>query len=198
MKEKSGLITNGFIQYTHMCSGGQVRKQYYPTVFDQIKTQVKGEETDMVVTDEDIETGFMLFSAIVYCSESVPLSQFLHSLLSTQSPRTIIQATINTIQAEDMKERITRKLLNSFYLALDNIFHLHHGKILLASSSPSQLQAMMAKDWPYFTSYSMDIDQCLNNKSCQAVRNLTKDLGKALNVSKLYCNMYLQMINSLK
>ena len=48
----------------------------------------------------------MMFSAFVYCSESVALSQFLDSLLSTQSPMTIIQATVNTIESSVLLENI--------------------------------------------------------------------------------------------
>ena len=120
----------------------------------------------------------MLFSAIIFCSEPVALSQFLHNLLTTQSPRTIIQATVNTIQSEDIKEILTKKLLNNFYLDLDKIFQFHLGKIHLATASSSQLQNMMSKDWPYFTHYSHHIDQCFNNNSCQGIRDIIKSLGK--------------------
>ena len=130
------------------------------------------------INQEDVETGFMLFSVIIFCSEPVALSQFLHNLLTTQSPRTIIQATVNTIQSDDTKEVMNRKRINMFYLALDNIFYFQFGKILMATVSSSELQTMLAKDWPYFSHYSQEIDQCLNNTSCQGVSDLVKSLGK--------------------
>ena len=34
-----------------------------------------------------------------------------------------------------------------FHLALDNISHFEYGKILLALSSPSEIEAMVDKDW---------------------------------------------------
>ena len=123
-----------------------------------------------------------MFSATIVCSEPVALSQFLHNLLTTQSPRTIIQATVNTIQSEDIKEIITRKLMNDFYLALDNIFQFQLGKIHLATALSSQLQNMMAKDWPYFIHYSHHIDQCLNNNSCQGLNDTIKSLGRSLDI----------------
>ena len=98
----------------------------------------------------------MLFSAIVYCSEPVALAQFLHSLLSTQSPRTIIRATVNTIQSGDIKNRESRKLINQFYLGLDSKFDFHLGKILLATASPSQIKTMIAKEQPFFTNFSQE------------------------------------------
>ena len=122
IKEKVKLITNGFIQYNSMCSGGQVKVRFHQMVFDELNIQINGEKMLNTITEEDLETGLMLFSATIFCSEPVALSQFLHNLLTTQSPTTIIQATVNTIQSEDIKEILTRKLMNTFYLDLDKIF----------------------------------------------------------------------------
>ena len=177
MKEKEKFITNGFLQYNSMCSGGQLKKGFYPKVFDLLGDQIEGYKPVKTFTEEDIETGFMLFSAIIFCSEPVALTQFLHILLSTQSPRTIIHAAVNTIQSEDIKEILTRNLMNNFYLDLDKIFQFHLGKIHMATASSSQLQSMIAKDWPYFTQHSHHIDQCLNNESCEGVYNITRSLG---------------------
>ena len=135
MTDKAKLITNGVLQYNYMCSGGQVKKGFYPKVFDLLDIQIKGYKPVKTITEEDIETGFMLFSAIIYCSEPVALSQFLHNLLSTQSPRTIIHAAVNTIQSEDIKEILTRNLMNNFYLDLDKIFQFHLGKIDMATAT---------------------------------------------------------------
>ena len=175
--EKIRLISVGLINFTAMCSGGQVKPQYHETLFTQIFSRTDNHETKAEVIEEDIKTGFMLFSAIVYCSEPVALSQFLQSLLSTQSPRTIIQAIVNTIQSGDIRESISKERINQVYLALDSILHFQYGKILLATSSPSQLKAMLAKDWPYFTPYAKQFDQCLSGVSCQRVIDLIKTIG---------------------
>ena len=66
-------------------------------------------------------------------------------------------------------------LLNTFYLSLDKIFHFQYGKILLALTSLSEVEAMMAKDWPYFTSFSGDIDQCLSGVTCSLLQSLGID-----------------------
>ena len=86
----------------------------YSRVFDQLSLTKHDYKTQNNVTDEDITTGFMIYSAIIYCSESAPLSQYLHNLLTNERPRTIIQSTVNTIQSDDIDERIIRKLLNEF------------------------------------------------------------------------------------
>ena len=120
-----------------------------------------------------------MFSAMIYCSESVALFQFLHSLLSTQSPRTIIQATVNKHHTcHAIEETSNKKAMNKFYLALDKIFHLQFGKILLATVPQQELEAMIAKDRPFFTHYSQEMDQCLNNANCKGVSALVQSLGE--------------------
>ena len=106
------------------------------------------------------------------------LSKFLHNLVSTESPRTIIQATVNTIPAGDITDIVNMRRFSEFYLALDKIFHFQLGRILLATASRSQLQAMTAKDWPYFNHFSKEVDQCLSSASCQGVVDLVQTLGK--------------------
>ena len=176
MLEKANLIAKGNIQYAIMCLGNQISPRYYQ-VIDQINVGLN-DQIDGLIYDEDYLTGYMLFSTLIYCSESVALSQFLYGLISIQSPRTIIQATVNTLQSENVRESSNKIKLSQFYLALDKIFHFQLGKILLASASPSELKAMLAKDWPYFTHYSKDIDKCLRGDSCQGVGNLVQTLGK--------------------
>ena len=171
------LIQSGVLQYISMCLGNQILHKHYK-VFEGITLGINITKGMGSVTEEDIEAGFMMFSAFVYCSESVAISQFLHSLLSTQSPRTIIQATVNTIESVGLDENKNKKRLNQLYLDLDKIFHFQLGKILLATASPSEIEAMIAEDWPYFTSHSQQIDECLNGASCQGIKNLVQTLGK--------------------
>ena len=156
-----------------MCAHGQVKPLQYSTVFSGISLGLTLDDTKPTITNEDIKTGFGMFSAIVYCPVStLKLYQFLHSLLSTQSPRTIIKATVNTIQSESLKEYSTRKWMNQFYLTLNKTYDFQYGKILLALSSNSQLEAMMAKDWPYFTHYTQQLEECLGSISCLLLQGL--------------------------
>ena len=180
IKEKAKLT-----YYTRMCSGSQIAPKYYKVISG---LNIGLNKTGGDANNEDVLTGFMMFSTMIYCSESVALSQFLHSLLSTESPRTIIQATVNTIQSGDIEKSMNKKRMNRFYLALDKIFHLQLGKIFLATKSPSELQAMKTKDWPYFSNYSQEIDQCLKNASCQGVKDIIQTLGKLYNMAKQTIN----------
>ena len=179
IRDKAKLINKGLIEYNSMCSDDQIKEEHYATIFDEINHGLNPDvATSTAITDDDIVTGFMIFSATVYCTETVPLYQFLHRLISSQSPRTVIKAIVNTIQSDNIRERKNRKLLNQFFLALDKIFHFQIGKILLATSSLSQLQSMIAKDWPFFNDYSKEIDQCFNGSSCLEIMNLVQTLGK--------------------
>ena len=175
IKEKSKLIENRNIEYVNMCSEGQIRHDKFGVVFDSISLDLS--EVTTPIIDEDIKAGIMLFSVVVYCSEPVALSQFLHSLLSSESPRTIIQATVNTIESDNVKEPQNIERMKQFYLALDKIFHFQLGKILLAISSQSEIAAMTAKEWPYLTHYSQEIEQCLKEDSCQGVSDAVHTLG---------------------
>ena len=174
---KAELILSGSIEFTTMCSQGQVKPEHFSKLFSSIKLDLSLDATKTTVNDEDITTGFMIFSVVVYCSESVALSQFLHSLLTTQSPRTIIQATVNTIESDNIKDNTNRQLLNDYFQSLNRTFNFEYGKILMALSSPSELQAMMDKNSPYFTNFSKDIHLCLSGDSCHGLMDSIKSLG---------------------
>ena len=175
IQEKAKLILRGAIDYTTMCLYGQVKSEFYETLFDKIQLGITLKTTKITrVTEEDVKTGFRIFSTMIYCSEPVALTQFLHSLISIQSPRTIIRAIVNTIQSGDIQEDDNRKRMNEFYIILENIFQLQLGKILLATSSSSQLLGMIAKGLPYFTQYSKDNEQCNIGANCTLLQSLGK------------------------
>ena len=114
------------------------------------------------ITEEDIRTGLEILASLRHCpDESVKIYGFIVNLLSTESPRTIIQSVVNTIEHGKI-EGITRDGLHEFYRSLDTIFQFQLGGILLAVSSRSQLQAMVDKDRPYFARYREQVDRCLS------------------------------------
>ena len=184
LQEKDKIIHEDIFLYKNKCMGGRIKAEFFNTTFEKIDLgNYKNMTNNNTISSEDIETGFSLFSAIVYCSESVALSQFLHRLLSTQSPRTVIQATVNTIESGDIIEADNRKGMKSFYHALDKIFKLQFGKLLLATTlnwaSPQTfLGPMLEGDFPYVEAYKYEIEQCLGGGDCQAVEDLVQTLGK--------------------
>ena len=178
--EKAKLILSETFEYNKMCSGGQVKKSYYKKLFGEIDLGLivhpSGEKPN--ISEDDMKTGFMMYSGLIYCSESVALSKFLQGILSSQSPRSIIQATVNTIQSGDIVERADKEGMNLFYQALDKIFQFQLGKILLATASKSEIESMKAKDWPYFFHHSIELEQCLNGTNCHGIHTLIQSLGE--------------------
>ena len=59
--------------------------------------------TEGKVNDEDIKTGFMLYSAVVFCYQ-MEMEIFLDDLISTENSRTIIKTIINNIDSGIFKE----------------------------------------------------------------------------------------------
>ena len=194
IQKKEALILGGSFQVKEMCSGGQIRPVFLPTIFQEMNFGTNDSVENITsINTEDIETGFRKFSAIVYCSESVGLSQFLHILLSSQSPRTILQATVNTIMYGDLQESVSRKAVGKFYHALDKIFGLHFGKILLATRTEKYglgkgfIRDMLASDLPFLDLYKKDIKMCLDQESCKGVEDLIRSLG---NLMLTFCFFY--------
>ena len=175
VKKKADIFQSKSLQVRNkwQCTNDQVKQNQLALVFDEIP-QAKN-TTD--ITDEDITKGFMIYSALVFCAESSYLYQFLATLISNQSARTILQVIVNTIQSEDDMDDENKKKFNHIYLELDRILDLQYGKILLATATPYQLEDMIAKDWPFFGNYTEEVKECLHGDSCQVVQHLVQALG---------------------
>jgi hypothetical protein len=174
IRNKYDMLKSGVIDY-RQCSRAQV-KITGKKPFDGINLALKNIASEGEITAEDIWTGFAIYSVTILCDEAVHLDQFLESLVLTQTPRTIIQATVNTIHLDAMKDK-NRKQLGRFYQELNKTFNFHHGRILVALSSPSELEALLARDLPYLTPYRQQIEECIRGTSCQGVSDLLQDLG---------------------
>ena len=177
--QKANIVNSNSFKFNTMCDRDQVKPIFYPKVFNKINFPLDYSIQVKTLTEADIMTGFMMFSTMIYCSESVALYQFLHNLLSTQSPRTIIKATFNTISSINIAYDRNREMLNEFYFKLEKVFDFELGKILLATHSPSQLQGMLDKKKPYLNSFSNDLKHCLESESCQVVGDLVQTLGES-------------------
>ena len=103
--------------------------------------------------------------------------QFLNNLVNTESPRTIIQAVVNTIQSETIHEVDDRRRINEFYLAMDKHFGFQYGSILLALSTKSQLKEMLDKGWPFFDEFKKELVKCLKEGTCSRIEEHINSLG---------------------
>jgi hypothetical protein len=174
--DKYKMMIGGAIDYGQ-CAYGQV-KITGQKPFDQINLALFNVSNNGDISAEDIRTGYAIYMVTVMCKEveALNISQFLGTLVLTQTPRTIIQATVNTIHQETMEGK-NRKRLGLFYQELNKTFNFHHGQILVALSSPSELEAMLARDLPYLTPYTQQIMECVRGTSCQGVTDLIENLG---------------------
>ena len=59
---------------------------------------------------------------------------------------------------------------------LEEELDLEFGQILLASASPDELQAILARDWPYLDSFAGEVDACLDG-DCTKVASIIQELG---------------------
>ena len=85
------------------------------------------------ITNGDVITGFNMYYAMVYCpeeQETLKMFQFQYNLISAQTPRTLIQATVNTLQSDRESDSVHDNM-SIFYSLLDKILHFQLGKILL-------------------------------------------------------------------
>ena len=150
-------------------------------LFDTIDLDLKKTHDDIVedsITEEDIETGLKMYYAILFCNkEALELRQFLENVVSTQSPRALLLAIVNTLQSQNISWR-NKVFLGEIYGAVEKVFDLQLGKILIALSTPSQLISVMDHDLPYLSAYEKPIKRCLTDGKCQEVRTLIGSLGK--------------------
>ena len=161
--------------------GGQTRPEFYPKVFSKFEEQNRGNHKGGLIT-EDLKTGFMVFSAVIYCpksaKETYQLYQFLDHLVAAESPRTMIRAVVNTIQSDALVEPENRRRINEFYLAIDKHFRFEYGKILVATATRTQLKDMLVENWPFFDNFRTELVGCLNGINCERVEDLINTLGK--------------------
>ena len=73
----------------------------------------------------------------------------------------MIHGIVNTLGSKDL-DRKTSTNLNDFFNDLDSMISFEFGKILLALSSPAEIESMLQKGLPFMTKYKGDIEMSLN------------------------------------
>ena len=102
---------------------------------------------------------------------------FLEQLVSNATPRSLLLAVVNSLQLDNLN-RNDRTLLNMFYKDLDQMMDLKFGRVLLALSTHSQLENMLAQDLPFVTEYAEEIHLCTNENNCTGILAHINTLGK--------------------
>ena len=68
-------------------------------------------------------------------------------------------------------------LAKEFYFVLASTLDLQFGKILLATSTKSQIQEVIDKDWPFFTNNTDLVKKCLSDNKCDSIQDIVKKIG---------------------
>ena len=176
VKEKYAMMKSKTIDLDE-CVNGQIKIERGP--FDKIDFGLKSTNFDGPISREDYVMGFKIYSIIVFCnSETLKLGQFLYNLASEENLSTIVKATVNTIELERVEEMKNRKQLFGFYTHLEKALDLQLGRIILALSSPKELNEMLSRKLPFTMPYSREIETCINGNECSELSKAVNSQGK--------------------
>ena len=163
-----------------MCSmEDQISSDFLDEAFPKLASFVNENDLEESATDEDVMIGFEIFHAIVYCpSMDIKLFLFVDQLLSNESSRTIIQTAVNLFRSGVLKDLTGFTEAKQFYQVLVSTLDLQYGNVLLATSTKSQLQAVINNDWPFFTNQTDLVKTCLLDSGCDSLQDIFQKLGR--------------------
>ena len=174
---KQNMIITGDIDYTLMCHLDQIQRKHVKYLYSILQTTLNYDNVNPEISDQAILRGFKMYMNFVNCPiETLKLYSFLNSLILSANPQSIIHATVKTIDADKIKETRNRENVGEFYRALEDLFSLQFGKILVALSSRNQIVDMIETDVPYITKYREHLSQCIQGESCQLMESLGNNI----------------------
>ena len=125
---KKEAISNNLFE----CESNVMTIESFYSVFRLLHRSVvpKGEKLEYSETEADKFLSFDIFAFMTYCqNEAMELQIFFEKLLRTETPQTILQATVNTMKL-DYQEKSTIAALQLIYNELSSIMDLKLPKIL--------------------------------------------------------------------
>ena len=164
-----------------ICSNDQIKSEKVDDSFPNLVSLVRIGNLQGPATDKDVMTGFQVYHAIVYCPEmDMKLNRFVDQLLSSERKRTLIQSFSNLFHSGVLKGTTSITFAKAFYMDLAATLNLQYGNILLATSTKSQLRAVIDIDGPFFTNDTDLVKTCIWDSECTGFQEITEDLGKIL------------------
>ena len=164
---------------TKMLRTGELHKR--DCEMEQIKvanfdhfSQVLSKEQSMEVSNEtpsqdDKEIGLALFMIALHCpEETMKLGQFLLQLVKEESLPSLILTITNTIQSGQLP-LYHKRMLGKIYQVLNSIFEFNLDKILLATTTASQLVALQDQELPFLNTNDLLAENCTLGQSCGGV-----------------------------
>ena len=159
-----------------VCSLEQIKPENQSYVFSKLVSNTY--KTEAPLSEEDIKTGYELFHVIVYCPLMViKYFRFVDQMLSSESPRIIIQSIVNLFQSGAITDKKSFTLARQFYHILASTLELQYGNVLLATMSNEHLQAVIRNDWPFFGNNTSLVEECLQGSSCDGIQDSFQKLG---------------------
>ena len=189
-KSKTIVVT----KYDEMCSHKQIKADEQK-ILSKIFSKVNTTKTSGEPSVEDIETGYDLFHAVVFCPPSMEFKIYavLDKLLSDETTRTLTHTIVNLFLSGAISEKDTSfTMLSDFYNVLANTLDLEYGNILLATSTTAQLKNVICKKWPFLSNNTDVVEKCLVESACDATQDIFQNLGN-LAIFFLVSNILPQM-----
>ena len=117
-------LQTGIMTENGVCSMGQVKADEQKRVVSKVGFTFNTTKSEL--TDGDIETGYDLFHAAVFCPSAMvfKLCTIMDHLLSVETTRTIIQTMVNLFQSEAITNETSFNLAKSFYQVLASTLDL--------------------------------------------------------------------------
>ena len=115
---------------------------------------------DVYPSKGDLQKFLRVYLLLSQCSEE---AQKAHQFIDNhkESPGTLLQGIVNTLQKNRFQEHFTRVYFRDFYSVLDRELDLQHGRLLLALGSPTELETIIKKDLPFLDRYRTEVIACL-------------------------------------
>ena len=104
----------------------------------------------------------------------------IYQLLSFSTTRTIIQTIVNLFQPGAITDEMTLTLTRQFYQKLADTLDLQYGSILLTTTTTAEMKAVILNQWPFFTNYTDQVQNCLEESNCDTFQDINQNLGKAI------------------
>ena len=175
----------GLLDGKDMCSMEQVKHQNQTDFIGKVVPKIL--KVEGLLSKEDIRNGFELFHAVVFCPEtSIKVSRFVDQLLLDESQKTLINALVNLLRSDILKDTTIMASTKQFYFEVASILYLQYGNILVAMSNNSQRQALMRYDWPFFSNTSQLVEKCLEDSSCDGFQSMLQNMGNSIYVCKVH------------
>ena len=160
-------------QFSGLCFNSQLGPEEGTRVFEKLLSLAGDIEES--VEDQDIRTGFIIYSKVLFCDKfRMKLTKFIVNLFTRETPRNIIKTMVSLFESKDIKDK---EILRKIFLAVGSVFHLQYGKVLLAGWSMEALGRVVEAGWPYFTPYIDDVEMCLNRTSCTGLSRVIEGIG---------------------